>query len=500
MPSGLKEIVFPTKESLEKDWEKFVEKYNINDPDAYLNAVEMPYSCLASIQIGIGTACNYNCPMCFNHYDKGYQYYNDKELSFVEVERIVKNNAPINDLTFSVSGEPFLHSKIFEMLDMAKPYVKTFSFSTNAALLSPDKVKRLESYPIKNICVSVDGSDKETYERFRKNGKYEVFKKNVHNLAETFGEKVVVAATVFNENRDSILGMPALCNELNVKKMVLFRLFEHPKANEKGIKRLRSREMREFMLPFLAECEKYAIEVCWDTRAVDLITARTIKERTKGKYAVDLDVYKRACTTPFHNLLIDPEGNYNFCCALEPTPGNSLITPARELFNSREIRIMRVMNLLGRFPYVCRKYCNRVNDWKIEVSLENLKRLVKMEKFESMEWKVVEGLNSRCKVAIMTYSTMTRDLLSGEFFNGSDIIAVLDREHKKYLKEGIKLPLYGYDKLLHLDYDTIIITSGNSWREILFSFMEENDDWRSKNLYRIDNIERVLRRWDPVEL
>jgi MoaA/NifB/PqqE/SkfB family radical SAM enzyme len=496
MPSGLEHIVFPTKDTLEKDWKLFTKKFQIETPEDYLDAADMPYSSLSRLQIGISTLCNYNCPMCFNHYEKTYNYYKKRELSLEEMERFFEHNMPINDLAFGVSGEPFFHPRIFDIMDIARPYVRTFSVSTNASLLNQNKVKRLSTYSISRILVSVDGSDKETYERFRKNGNFDVFKKNTHYLSEAFGEKVIIAATVFFENQKSIMKMPRLCDELGIKNMVVFRLFEHPKAKEKGIKKLTKEEMKLFMTSFLAECDKYGVTPSWDTRAVDLPTAKAIKKFTEGKYDIDLSQYQNACSLPFHMLLIDTEGNYNFCCALEPIPGNSVITPARELYNTKEIKIMRVLNILGRFPYVCRKYCGKINDNSIEVTLENLKRLIKKEKFEQLEWTAVNQLAPKSKVLAVPCGTMTQELLSGGFFNGSELTAIVDREYNELINSGVTFPLYGYKDIDNLDYDTIVITSGVYWREILLWFLEKTSNWKSKKIYRIDINDRKLRHFD----
>jgi MoaA/NifB/PqqE/SkfB family radical SAM enzyme len=492
VPSGIDQIVFPTKATLEKDWDDFVSRYGITDAEAYLAAAEMPYDCLSSLQIAIGTACNFNCPMCFNHYDKTYGYYIAKELTLEEAGKLIKQNAPMNDLAFAVSGEPFLHPQLFEILDMARPHARTFTFSTNASLITPDKIKKLRGYSIRRIFISADGSDKESYERFRKNGSYEVFRKRVRDLTEAFGNKIFIAATVFKENREALLHMPQLCHELGVRSIVIFRLFEHPHAAEKGVHKLTKREMRDFMVAFIRSCQGYGITPSWDTRAVDMHMAEFIRNATDGQYATDLGVYRSPCAIPFHNLLTDVEGNFNFCCSMEPIAGDSLNRSAKDLFNAREIRMMRVLNLLGRFPLMCRKYCGRIQDPSIEVSIQTLNQRMVSEKLEGLIWEETSGITPNSRVIVTPYGTLGRELVSRGSLRRSDLAAIIDREYRRYQEEAPDLRFCADKELPNLHYDALVLASASYWKEILYSLLKHDKRLASKKVYKIDLPERRL--------
>ncbi len=496
MPSGLTEIVFPVVASLEKDWEDFKRTCGIQDETPYLDAVTMPDACLVNIQIGICTACNYNCPMCFNHFDTHYGYYSNRWLSFDEFKQFILINTPINDLTFAVSGEPFLHPDIFKMMDFATPHVKSFTFSTNGALLTDEKIERLKTYPVNKIYLSIDGSDRESYETFRKNGVFEEIKPVIAKLAEAFGDKLIAACTVFRENRESLVGMPKLLHELGVAHMVLFRLFEHPGAHDKGIHKLSAREMEAFMCDLLDACDRYGIKAGWDTRAVNKTIAGKIARHSHSRYASDSSIYNAHCSIPFHNLLVDGEGNYNFCCSLEPIPAQALTTPSRALYNSRYIKIMRVMNMLRRFPSVCKKYCGKIDDPAMEVSLENLKRLVKKETFESMTWRPVARVEKGESALVVPSGTMTRIMLENGLGTSIHVEAVIDRNAGALSLDDKTLPLLTYDSISSLHYDTVIITSGAFWREILFWFYENDPQWHERQFYRIEITQRELLHLD----
>lgn len=494
MPSGIDEIIFPTVDTLRKEWVLFVKKYGIENPKDFLNAVHMPYESLVSIQIGICTACNFNCPMCFNHFDSEYLYYKNKTLSLKEFETIIKNNAPINDLTFAVSGEPFLHPEIFTMMDMARAHVKSFTFSTNGGLLNDEKISKLKNYPIKDIYLSADGSDRKTYETYRKNGNFDHFVNMCKRLSETFGDKVKIAGTVFKENCDSLIGMPRLLAELGVNEMVIFRLFEHPGAHEKGVHKLTRTEMAEFMAELIKQGEWFNIRLRWDTRAVDPVVARRMEKITGKKSPGGDSVYRSHCAIPFQNLLIDGEGNYNFCCSMEPIPANALNTPARKLFDTEEIKMMRVMNMLHRFPLMCKKYCGKRDDPKINVSLENLKRQIKIEQFNSMDWENVDAMAVRSRVLLAPFGSMTRNILENGLCKDIRIVGIADRNWKEITDASQSIKVVDYSDIQSREYDAVLITSGAFWREILFWFYEHDPQWATKDFYRLDMNDTSLRK------
>lgn len=490
MPSGLTEVVFPTFSTLLRDWDALKKKHGISDEGPFLDAVTLPDSCLVNVQIGICTACNYNCPICFNHFDNHYQYYSNCRLSVDAFKAFIKTNAPINDLTFSVSGEPFLHKDIFEMMDFARPYVKSFSFSTNGSLLTPEKISKLKTFNISKLYISIDGSDRETYETYRKNGVFDQIKPIVSQLADAFGDKVIAACTVFRENWESLVGMPKLLHELGISQMVVFRFFEHPASESKEVHTLNAREMETFMCKLLEECDQFNITIGWDTRAVNKSIAKKVYTHTRGRYASDFSIYNHHCSIPFHNLLVDGEGNYNFCCSMEPIPAQALTTQVRNLYNSREIKIMRIMNILRRFPTMCKKYCGKIDDPSMDVSLASLKHAVKKETFESLSWEAVKKVDKGTSAIVVPFGTMTRNVLENGLKNSIDIKAVIDRNAENLTLENPSVPLMGYDELADVSYDTVIITSGAFWREILLWFYENDPHWQSKHFYRIDITQR----------
>lgn len=492
MPSGLEPIIFPTVETLDMEWQDFVQRQQIQEPDLFLDAVAMPWTRLQTVQIGICTACNYNCPMCFNHFDQEYRYYSFKELQADQAIDLIRQNGPLQNLCFAVSGEPFLHPKIFTIMDGVREVVEHFTFSTNGGLLTPDKTARLREYPVQTIYVSVDGSDQLTYETFRRNGKFATIKKHIKALTAAFGNKVVIAATVFKQNQESLRNLPRLCQELGVSQLVIFRLFEHPMAHEKGVEKLSRQEMEDFMLHLLKACYKYNITPSWDSRAVDWPMTKQLNNQLPLPLQRQKAMFTDPCAIPFDGLLIDAEGNYNFCCSMEPIPAHSLETPFRQLYNTAQIKKMRVMNLLGHFPSMCRKYCNKISTDCEEISLKNIKRLAQRTLYGRSGWQALEQPPQFTRLALMPYGSLGQQLVREEITPGA-LVAIADRRQDL----PAPIPISSYEDLLAkaANFDTILITSGAYWPQIFAWIMDNLPEWQQKKIYRISATNQVYHRF-----
>jgi len=131
--------------------------------------------------------CNLKCKHCTAQT-------NDEERGYMDYEfykRILDTNPQITCLMLSRYGEPFLHPRIFEMIEYAKGkniYVFTY---TNGVLLSEDKIDRIFASRLDEINFSVEGTGEE-YEKNR-GISYDILKRNLECLIDkrrTTGSKI----------------------------------------------------------------------------------------------------------------------------------------------------------------------------------------------------------------------------------------------------------------------------------------------------------------------
>lgn len=116
------------------------------------------------IIVDISASCNAKCPFCprvFMPEDRstGFMSVELFELTLKEAEK-----HKISNLRLYSTAEPLLHPKFDELIDIAKRQGFTVSVSTNASLLH----KHFESLSkVDLLQLSIEGWDKESYERYR---------------------------------------------------------------------------------------------------------------------------------------------------------------------------------------------------------------------------------------------------------------------------------------------------------------------------------------------
>ncbi|MBN1521366.1 MAG: SPASM domain-containing protein [Candidatus Aureabacteria bacterium] len=105
-------------------------------------------------------------------------------------------------------GEPLLDKELKEKIACAKSKGMHVKIFTNASLLSDEKAKEVVSAGIDEIKISMDGVTKETFERIRKNLKFDDVTQGIENIikarkrAKKPGLHLVLVA--FDENREEI--------------------------------------------------------------------------------------------------------------------------------------------------------------------------------------------------------------------------------------------------------------------------------------------------------
>ncbi|SNZ20144.1 radical SAM/SPASM domain-containing protein [Cohaesibacter gelatinilyticus] len=134
------------------------------------------------VQIEPASICNYRCVMCYQ-IDKSFSSKSKGHMGLMELEvfkhAVDELQGNVEAVTLASRGEPFLNSKLLEMLEYAKGKFLALKLNTNASLLTEKAVHALLSSDIQTLVFSVDSADPETYERIRVNGNYDRVRKNI---------------------------------------------------------------------------------------------------------------------------------------------------------------------------------------------------------------------------------------------------------------------------------------------------------------------------------
>ena len=121
------------------------------------------------ITVELLTKCNLKCVMCgFSDIKNKYKYsiISDEFISFI------RNNIPYFERITWQGGEPFLYPKIYELIYFAIEKNIYQQVSTNLLLVDENKLDLLCDSKL-TLFISIDGVDKETYEKIRIDGSFD---------------------------------------------------------------------------------------------------------------------------------------------------------------------------------------------------------------------------------------------------------------------------------------------------------------------------------------
>jgi pyruvate-formate lyase-activating enzyme len=147
-----------------------------------VNVPEFP----ESILLEPTNACNLRCRMC-PAYGEGARM--NREVGFIKrdiwmnaIDEIGSWNSHVN-LDIHGAGEPLMHPDFFNMVSRAKEKSNiTIGFLCNATLLDREKTRAVIELGVDWICFSVDGTEKEIFEYYRRGAVLDVVEENIRYL------------------------------------------------------------------------------------------------------------------------------------------------------------------------------------------------------------------------------------------------------------------------------------------------------------------------------
>jgi radical SAM protein with 4Fe4S-binding SPASM domain len=136
-----------------------------------------------NLMVEVTNACNLKCIMCDNRKMK-------RKRGFMSLEtyNLVLKNAKeigIEMVGLYTTGESLLHPQIFDFIKMAKDMgFKYVYLTTNGIPLNAEKIKKIIESGLDSIKFSIDAATKETYEKLRVGGDFDLLHKNIKMLRE----------------------------------------------------------------------------------------------------------------------------------------------------------------------------------------------------------------------------------------------------------------------------------------------------------------------------
>lgn len=124
-------------------------------------------------------SCNLRCPLCSTPTMKRGKGL----LSLDNFKKIVDSTPKLKSIAMNFAGEPLLNKDIFKMVYYAEIHNIKVMISTNSVLLDRYIDEVLDSQ-LSSIIVCLDGSTKESHEKYRIGSDFDSVKKNIKMLCE----------------------------------------------------------------------------------------------------------------------------------------------------------------------------------------------------------------------------------------------------------------------------------------------------------------------------
>ncbi len=180
--------------------------------------------------IGLSSRCNFNCPMCYYH--RGEECAQDMPLGLLE--KIMGDMPRLASIIIGLEGEPFLHPRIFDALDILASRADGLTLVSNGSMLTGEICGHLARYPVREFALSIDAGSPEAYAKFRRGGNLAAFMANGTRLVERMGAAVRLHATVFAENLPFLDSIPKVAAQMGIHDISLQMMRTHAAATLRG--------------------------------------------------------------------------------------------------------------------------------------------------------------------------------------------------------------------------------------------------------------------------
>ncbi len=140
------------------------------------------------IRIGPTNLCTAQCKYCpREHIHAGGCGYMDFAMFEGVVDWAEQNK--VKNISFALFGEPLIHPRIFDMIELSQTRGLRVGISSNAIKMNQDYADKLLDYNLETIEMSLDGYTEDEYLEGKKVGHYREAKKNIEYLLEKAKEQ-----------------------------------------------------------------------------------------------------------------------------------------------------------------------------------------------------------------------------------------------------------------------------------------------------------------------
>ncbi|MEA3318077.1 MAG: radical SAM/SPASM domain-containing protein [Bacteroidota bacterium] len=277
-----------------------------------------------SISIEPSSLCNLNCKECPSNKESNERENGNMTINNYRniIDKIYKHCIY---LILYFQGEPFINPAFFEMIKYAgKKKIYTYS-STNGHFLNTINSEQIVSSGLNKLSISLDGTDQETYQKYRVDGNFDKVVEGIKTLVNTKKQLnskhpyIELQFLVFKFNQHQINKIKTLGKELGVNKTVIKSAQIYNFSNKTDI------------IPDINKYSRY-------------------RKNSTGKYIIK-NKLKNRCKRLWQTTVITWQGNILPCCfdkSENNKMGNILSTPFNRVWKNKAYTNFRKQILKNR--------------------------------------------------------------------------------------------------------------------------------------------------------
>jgi len=294
-------------------------------------------------QIEPTSVCNLKCEMCVRE-KIGVPI---GTMKFEDFKKILDKLDCLFKIHLSGQGEPFLNPDIFKMIRYANKRGILVNTTTNGSVLTKKIIDEICGVEIGEISISLDSTNKETYEKIRKGANFEKVTENVKNLTSELkrrkrGTIVSFAIVILKENFEEIPDFAKLAYKAGVKKIIFQTVQNKVDYVDKYNKKIKTQTVADFIEKIKSKIEE----------------AKELGKKYKILVVFDEGKAGGGCIWPWRGIYITWNGYVTPCCKIldyrKPIMGNILQEDFWKIWNGKNYRMFRELLKKRMPPAPCR--------------------------------------------------------------------------------------------------------------------------------------------------
>jgi sulfatase maturation enzyme AslB (radical SAM superfamily) len=291
--------------------------------------------------------CNFRCSMCqVSNWHKGQRA---EDMSLEDFKRIIDEQYGLVEIKLQGMGEPLMQGDdFFRMIRYARDQHIWVRTTTNASLLHlKDNIQKLINADPCEVQISIDGADKETFEKIRVQSNFDQVIKNCQLINSAYEEDGLVRTKMWvvvqKENRHQLTKFVHIAREAGFKSLVFSvtltdwgQLDWRAKNND------------------IDAHDAFSIEIADELVHLGADMGVKVAFWSPGKKYSTQNI-ESICPWPFERSYISSDLRVVPCCAIANPDASELGSADNftETWNGQAYRDFRRKHLSGDIPEVC---------------------------------------------------------------------------------------------------------------------------------------------------